>query len=207
MEQSIPQKYKAGVVGAAADFRRATRYPPFVRMLTVDPGLRGCGCAFWERQPNGWRLVQAAHAAALPHDAEAGGDDGPVAWNAAVGAVELLAGEVWPNAEPEVIVVERMKVYTRGPGDPRDLLALMAVGGGLFRAFHAARPLAPLPAEYKGQVPRGVYGDRIEKRLREAAEGAPARWGEVRVPKQKTHLNDVMHAVGMGLCLIERGRV
>ncbi len=105
------------------------------------------------------------------------------------------------------MAVERMKVYTRGPGDPRDLLALMAVAGGIFRSFHAARPIAPLPSEYKGQVPRSVYGDRIEKRLRDAPPTAPAHWGAVHPPERKTHLNDVMHAVGMGLWLIERGRV
>ena len=51
-------------------------------------------------------------------------------------------------------------------------------------------------------MPRKVYGDRIEKKVRESGE-----WGKVTVPKQKTHLNDVMHAVGMGLFLVERGRV
>lgn len=175
-------------------------------MLTVDPGLRGCGCALWERQPDGWHLVLAAHAPALPHAAEEGDDDGPVAWNAVVGAVELLTAGQWPDAEPDVVAVERMKVYTRGVGDPRDLLALMAVGGGIFRAFHTARPIAPLPAEYKGQVPRTVYGDRIERRLR-TSKDARAGWPAVRLPRRKTHLNDVMHAVGMGLFLIERGRV
>jgi hypothetical protein len=178
-----------------------------VKLITVDPGLRGCGCAFWERTAGVWHLVRAAHAAALPYAAARGEDDGPEAWNAAVGAVELLAASVWPNAEPDLVAVERMKVYTRGPGDPRDLLALMSVAGGIFRAFHAARPVAPLPAEYKGQVPRSVYGDRIEKRLRDAPAGAPAHWGAVHPPTRKTHLNDVMHAVGMGLWLIERGRV
>ena len=95
-----------------------------------------------------------------------------------------------------------MKVYTRGAGDPRDLLALMAVAGGIFRAFHEARPLAPLPSEYKGQVPRDIYGERVEKKVRESGE-----WSKIVVPKKKAHLNDVMHAVGMGLFLIERGRV
>lgn len=172
-------------------------------MLTVDPGLRGCGCAWWIKPDGGnWALNSAAHAAALPHAPGAGDDDGPEAWNAAVGAVELLHAERFGERSPDILCVERMKVYTRGVGDPRDLLALMAVGGGIFRAFHDARPLAPLPSEYKGQVPRKVYGDRIEKKVRESGE-----WGKVSVPKQKTHLNDVMHAVGMGLFLVERGRV
>ena len=172
-------------------------------LLTVDPGLRGCGCAWWF-QPDGerWMLHSAAHAMALPHEAGPGDDDGPEAWNAAVGAVELLHAERFGERSPDVLCVERMKVYTRGAGDPRDLLALMAVGGGIFRAFHDARPLAPLPAEYKGQVPREVYGERIEKKVRERGE-----WGKIVVPKKKTHLNDVMHAVGMGLFLVERGRV
>lgn len=172
-------------------------------MLTIDPGLRGCGCAWWTRQEGApWTLDSAAHAAALPHVPGPGDDDGPEAWNAVVGSVELLHGARFGVRSPDVLCVERMKVYTRGAGDPRDLLALMAVAGGIFRAFHEARPLAPLPSEYKGQVPRDIYGERVEKKVRESGE-----WSKVVVPKKKTHLNDVMHAVGMGLFLVERGRV
>ena len=43
---------------------------------------------------------------------------------------------------------------------------------------------------------------QLWKKVRERGE-----WEKVVAPKKKTHLNDVMHAVGMGLFLVERGRV
>jgi hypothetical protein len=45
-------------------------------------------------------------------------------------------------------------------------------------------------------------GNRIEKRLRDLGW-----WERVRVPKQKTHLNDVLHGVGLGLFCVDHGRV
>lgn len=170
-------------------------------LLSIDPGLRGCGCAWWETQDEGWHLRFAAYVPSLPHATGGRDDDGPVAWNATVGAVELAHAARFPDREPDVLAVEQMKVYTRGPGDPRDLLALAAIGGGLVRAFWSARPVGLLPSEWKGQVPRDVFGHRMEKRLRERG-----LWERVEVPKRKTHLNDVMHAVGVGQFLIDRGR-
>jgi len=167
-------------------------------MLSIDPGLRGCGCAWWTRTSTGWSLLRAQYVPALPHEPEDEHDDGPVAWNAMVGAVELASADM----SPAVLVVERMKVYVRGVGDPRDLLALAAIGGGLVRSFPLARPIGLLPFVWKGQTPREVQGARVEKQVRERGW-----WDRVTVPKRKTHLNDVMHAVGMGLFCVERKRV
>ena len=164
-------------------------------MLSVDPGLRGCGCAWWTREGAAWSLVRAQYVPALAHEPEDKDDDGPVAWNAMVGAVELASAEF----DVGVIAVERMKVYVRGVGDPRDLLALAAIGGGLVRAFPSARPIGLFPATWKGQVPREIAGARIEKRVRERGW-----WDRIVVPKRKTHLNDVMHAAGIGFYCIER---
>jgi hypothetical protein len=110
-----------------------------------------------------------------------------------VRAVEAASEEALDGLRPEVVVVERMQVYMRGKGDPRDLLALAAIGGGLFRAFGDAEPVGPLPREWKGQVPREVMGNRIEQRLRDQGW-----WGRVAEPRRKANLNDVMHAVGLG---------
>ena len=167
-------------------------------MLSIDPGLRGCGCAWWKQDEGRWSLHRAQYVQAIPHEKEDQDDDGPVAWNAMVGAVELASEDIDPN----VLVVERMKVYTRGVGDPRDLLALAAIGGGLVRAFPSARPIGLLPSTWKGQVPRDIAGARIEKHLRERGE-----WDRVVPPRRKTNLNDVMHAAGLGLFCIDRKRV
>jgi len=171
-------------------------------MLSIDPGLRGCGCAWWEKGEAGWRLASAAYVEAVPHEPEDRDDDGPLAWSAMVGAVELAHDARYPDTMPEVLVVERMKVYARGVGDPRDLLALAAIGGGLVRAFYGARAIGLLPATWKGQVPRKVMGERVEKHLRERGE-----WERVQRPRRAANVNDVMHAAGLGLFCIDRGRV
>lgn len=171
-------------------------------MLSIDPGLRGCGCAWWERRDGAWRLASASYVEAVAHEPEDRDDDGPLAWTAMVGAVELAHASLYPSHDPALLVVERMKVYRHGPGDPRDLLALAAIGGGLVRAFHGARSIGLLPATWKGQVPREVMGARVEKHLRERGE-----WDRVVPPRRKKNLNDVMHAAGLGLYCVERGKV
>lgn len=173
-------------------------------MLSIDPGLRGCGCAWWQRDEQGWSLAGAAYVAALAHEPEDKDDDGPVAWDAMVGAVELEHERRFPDRVPTILVVERMKVYAygKGKGDPRDLLALAAIGGGLVRAFAGARPIGLLPATWKGQVPRNVMGERVERKVRDRGW-----WPRITVPRQKKHLNDVMHGVGLGLYCLDAGRV
>lgn len=170
-------------------------------MLTIDPGVHGCGCAWWSRTAYGWSLLRAAYIPALPVEGEGRG----AVWAAAVAGVVRAAGSLPP---PDVIAVEAMQVYARGKGDPADLLALSAIGGGILAAFPRARPVALLPAEWKGQVPREVMGERVAAKLkgeRPLPAGVLAAWSAVLVPARKTHLNDVMHAVGIGLYLCERG--
>lgn len=163
-------------------------------LLSIDPGARGCGCAWWVEGT----LLHALYVASGAAEREVG----PAGWVAAVAAVEAASSEVLGGLRPDGVIVEQMQVYTRGKGDPRDLLSLAAIGGGLFCAFSDARPIGLLPSVWKGQVPRLVMGNRIEKRLRDLGW-----WERVRVPKQKTHLNDVLHGVGLGLFCVDHGRV
>ena len=155
-------------------------------VLSIDPGARGCGCAWWA----GGELL---HAQYVP-GASGKGDTGPSEWLETVRAVEAASGEALDGLRPDVVVVERMQVYVRSKGDPRDLLALAAVGGGLFRAFGDAEVVGPLPREWKGQVPRVMMGNRVEQKVRDRGW-----WGRVSEPRRKANLNDVMHAVGLGL--------
>lgn len=164
-------------------------------LLSIDPGARGCGCAWWVCAEGVWTLLHAAYAPG----AEGTGDTGPAEWLEAVAAVEAASRSVLGSLRPDVVAVERMQVYARSKGDPRDLLALAAVGGGLFRAFHDAEPVGPLPREWKGQVPRGVMGARVEQKVRDRGW-----WERIAPPRRKAHLNDVMHGVGVGLWYVER---
>jgi hypothetical protein len=155
-------------------------------VLSIDPGVRGCGCAWWVGE-------ELLHARYVP-GSSGGRESGASEWMETVRAVEAASEEALDGLRPDVVVVERMQVYMRGKGDPRDLLALAAIGGGLFRAFGDAEPVGALPREWKGQVPREVMGNRIEQRLRDRGW-----WGRVAEPRRKANLNDVMHAVGLGL--------
>ena len=167
-------------------------------LLSIDPGARGCGCAWWMWFGEEWTLLHARYATG----AEGRGETGPVEWLAATEAVEAASRDVLGALRPDVVAVERMQVYTRSRGDPRDLLALSAIGGSLFRAFRDARPVGPLPREWKGQVPRDVMGARVEKKVRDRGW-----WERIALPRRKTHLNDVLHGIGVGLWSIDTGKV
>ena len=161
-------------------------------VLSIDPGVRGCGCAWWAGD-------ELLHSRYVP-GSSGSRESTPADWLVTVLAVEAASGEVLDGLRPDVVIVERMQVYARGKGDPRDLLALSAIGGGLFRAFGDAEPVGPLPREWKGQVPREVMGNRIEQKVRDRGW-----WDRVAEPRRKANLNDVMHAVGLGLWYARKG--
>lgn len=202
----------------------AVGYAPGM-LLTVDPGLRGCGCAWWVG-PRGARVLhRAAYVPGLAHDPEDGKDEGAVACMAAVAAVvratrevaasqldvlALIAGS--PSPSVEAVAVEWMKVYTRGEGDPADLVALSAIGGGVLASYPRALAIGLRPSEWKGQVPRAVMGARVEAKVRGTKplpSGVTAPWSAVDpwTARSKDRLNDAMHAVGIGLFLFEHGRL
>jgi hypothetical protein len=45
-------------------------------LLSIDPGLRGCGCAWWTKDAGVWSLHSAAYVSALSHEPEDKDDDG-----------------------------------------------------------------------------------------------------------------------------------
>jgi hypothetical protein len=155
-------------------------------LLSVDPGLRGCGFAWWE----GSDLRYAGYAEGI-RDAKI---KGPPAWLAVAQSVL-----VDPPGHLDRLAVETMRVYTGGKADPADLLELQGVAGCLV-GLGAPRSVEGVPASaWKGQVPRDVLGARLERWTR-----AQGWWDRVRIPSRKTNLNDVMHAIGIGryvLCL------
>ncbi len=154
----------------------------FVWILTVDPGLRGCGYAWWSAD----RLAEAGYAEGEKNSLEAG----PEAWLTVARAV--LATR--PTAAPiALFAVETMRIYTRSKSDPADILQLQGVAGTLTGMCGAERVVGLEPSVWKGQVPRDVMGARQEKWLTDTGQ-----WDKIRRPKRKTQLNDVMHAVGIG---------
>jgi len=158
--------------------------------LTVDPGKRGCGYAWWT--PPG--LLCAGYA---PGASEGTGPDFWVACARGVAATR-------PGGTQRVVrvSVETMRIYTTGAARPADLLHLQGVSAAICAWFAAQEGSAVRgiePAAWKGQVPRKIMGARVEQKIR-----AAGWWDKVIVPGRATELNDAMHAVGIGLYFRER---
>ena len=124
---------------------------------------------------------------------------GPAVWMALAKSVALWVLGLIGNAPLRRIVVEMMVVRVKGKGDPADLIELSGVAGTICGWLHAQDSEGFTPEEYKGQVPRDIYGARVEGHLR--AEGL---WSRVEVPSRATELNDAMHAAGLGRWYLAR---
>ncbi|NDC38347.1 MAG: hypothetical protein EBZ48_09885 [Proteobacteria bacterium] len=159
--------------------------------LSVDPGKYGCGTALWE----GNDLRSACFIA----------DDAPQEHDRPAERWVRLATRTATSTGPVALaLVETMRVHTTGRADPADLLDLQGVAAAVLTlaAERGARPVGVLASTWKRQVPRDVMGARIE------AEVSRRGWADrVTRPSRKTHLNDVYHAIGLGLYGLRAGIV
>lgn len=162
-----------------------------MKLLAIDPGLRGCGCAYFD----GPTLVRAYYAA---NPLEKG--DGPSAWFALADAI--YADFKAKGHRVDFYVVELMQVYKFGGGNPADLLELAGVGGAIGAMF----PLEPsaaagyLPRTWKGSVAKHVHQPRVLAQLSDAEIEAIEE-------HRKTYAEHVVDAIGLGLFHLERTRV
>lgn len=160
-------------------------------MLSVDPGLHGCGCGVWIYEQNKWVLAFAFFAPGIS-------GDGPEAWFGA-------ANSIWEKmcqlgVKPTHIICEIMQVYAKGKSRPSDLLELQGVAGCVVGRFPEAKTrVGCRPGTWKGQVPKAVMAARVEKKVK-----AAGWWGVVEVPRTKVQLNDIMHGVGVGMYYVEK---
>lgn len=158
-------------------------------ILTVDPGVRACGCALW--LPSG-ELVRAAYV-------EGGAETEPRGMFYSV--EEWVSGGDKDRWGPLTrIVVERPQTYhgraTRG--DANDLLDVALVVGAL-STLSAAPLRLVLPSEWKGQVPKSVTRERCWERL------SAAEITRVVLPRSSKLAWNVWDAVGIGLWLHGHG--
>ena len=119
-------------------------------VLSIDPGLRKCGCALWCADGT----LRRAWTARAP----AGTGRGLEAWVKMVGAIKIA-----PTIN--TLVVEQMQIYRDKKTSADDLLELTGVLGSIAWRFSGATKHGYKPAEWKGQVPKRVMRDRLKKRL------------------------------------------
>jgi hypothetical protein len=165
-----------------ADGAERTKMP---NLLTIDPGIRGCGVAFFTNQH--MRL------AAYVKNPVKTGDDMEAILTMAYAVNEWSFGDII-----HCVVVEFPQVYGVGQqkGDQKDLLALAALDGAICSLvtsnYVAATAIRRLPREWKGQTPGDVMCQRIEGHL--SSEEM------LRIQKCPASLrHNVLDAIGIGL--------
>lgn len=164
-------------------------------LLSVDPGLRSCGCAVWrDGHLLGAKLVVGVNSAdALLAD-----------------VVEQMVFQVkkWLNTFNcgfDVVAIELPQTYggRAAKGDANDLIHLALVVGGIH--VHLGYPTMLLrPAEWKGQVPKkNRHGENvIEERCKEKLDAAELLL--VELPRAKSLQHNVFDALGIGLHVLDR---
>jgi Holliday junction resolvasome RuvABC endonuclease subunit len=152
-----------------------------MRLIAIDPGLRGCGVAAFETEGCQPFLIKACYITSPEKTLT-----GPVAWAA-------MAGEVVRTGRPDILVLEQPRIY---PGvrreDPNDLIQLAGVLGAIAAHWESVPTIvAYYPAAWKGQVPKKVMTNRILKHL---ATGELSRLVSVGAKDHNT-----IDAIGLGL--------
>ncbi len=168
-----------------------------IRLLALDPGIRGCGLACFSDD----RLVWCAY---IKNSMKKG--TGVVA---CVSMVEALVNSI-ADAAIDKLVVEWPRIYQRGggksKGDPNDLRDLCGVSAGLASHYSDIEIAHVEPSEWKGQLPHEAVEMRVLQRL------SPQELGPIEMEAYqkgvksggKTFGHNVTDAVGIGLFALGR---
>lgn len=163
-------------------------------LLSVDPGVRGCGAAIFFRN-----LLMAAAYVKNPVK------PGPIecvksvaftvkGWVTARAVANL-------NRDEEVsrLVLEFPQTYggRAARGDANDLFPLAAIDGALAALFPRAEVTSYFPREWKSNIDPDVLIKRIESRL------TPEEHARVELPAKSLQHN-VFDAIGIGLAFLGR---
>ena len=156
-----------------------------MRLLCVDPGLRGCGVAEFE----GYDLKRAAY---VKNPVETG--RGYDAHRALAVAVNMWSP--WQSSVKALI--EHPRVYpgsAQQKGDLNDLLDVVAVGAAI--GVYFPKPVTVFPSDWKGNVPKDVMTERIRRAITDEERA--------RIEKCPANLmHNVLDAIGIGLWKLGR---
>jgi len=157
-------------------------------ILSIDPGVRCAGVAYWT---NDGRLSRAWLAVGSPTASPA--------W---LSLSMLLYDDVGDVAE---VVIERPQIYarSRSKGDPNDLISVALAAGLIVGEMLVdegdTQVFEYLPAQWKGQAPKTVITERTKRAL------ASAELSRVVLPSAASLAHNVWDAVGLGLYHLKKG--
>lgn len=154
-------------------------------LISLDPGLRGSGIAWWSATGS------LRHVAYVRNPEKTG--NGPEAW----AGYERVA--LYDN-RADYLVSEVPQVYRAGAskGDPDDLLQLAGVVGVFSVLVSADVRIGVKPREWKGQVPKDVHHARLIKTLSEAD------LEKINTAAPPSLRHNVLDAVGIGLWWLKK---
>lgn len=164
---------------------------PGLRLLAVDPGLRGCGAATFVDN----RLERAWYCRNTERN-----ERGPKAWREMGLALHadlvtrgLLDIHAFATEYPQIYHSEHQI------GDQDDIVQLACAAGAISAVIPAKHFVGYLPRYWKGQVPKKVHNLRVVCRLDEEEKTKLEP-----VPQQLR--NNIIDAIGIGLFLLKQQR-
>jgi len=162
-----------------------------MNLLSIDPGTTCCGWAYWrnrELSACGLSRTKATTVEARIRD-----HDFRLHWGTSI----------------DVLVIEKPEVYQQRfwKGDPRDLIDLAMVVGGIVAQFPDVRSVKTVfPKDWKGQLPKDVSERRTLSKLSETEKQIvkdPHVLGSPTTAPQGL-LNNMFDALGIGLWALQR---
>ncbi len=162
-------------------------YEKHFSMLCVDPGLRGCGVAFFRAGT----LIRAGYVTSSAIEGR-----GYAAHKAMARALVDAYGYVGLSR----LVIEHPRIYpgaAQQKGDLNDLLDLVGVGAAVAANYPVTEVETLFPSDWKGNVPKEVMTARISRAI-----ANEERAGIEKCYASLTH--NVLDAIGIGLFKLGR---
>lgn len=159
------------------------------RLLSIDPGLRGCGVAYFYEGV----LKHALYVA------------NPVISGRGYFAHAAMASAVHEKFHPAdmhivKVVIEHPTIYpgsAQQKGDPNDLIDVACVGSALGAYYKDCGLETVFPMEWKGQTPKEIMNERCRLALSDDERK--------RIDECSAHLrHNVMDGIGIGLYKLSR---
>lgn len=167
-------------------------------LLSIDPGVRGCGIAAWHDK----QLLRAGYVDGQSDPKET--DLAELIDDTSVRVQAWIFEQIQEVGGPAEVVLEYPQTYDgrAAKGDANDLISLALVAGAIFARTDEPTRLV-LPREWKGQVPKkNQHGENpIEQRAR--GKLSPLELSRVVLPQKKLRHN-VWDSVGIGLWHLRR---